>query len=104
MTIQEIVDKVDAERQTPGRFPSRLIFVRNFSDYSLLVDELRKVCDVTLNLASFSQGDILPNFNELKQELDKNSNKQILLLSFSEYLRFCAKREVIKESSVFPGI
>ena len=104
MTVQEIVGKVDAERQTPGRFPSRLIFVRDFSDYSFLVDELRKVCDVTLNLASFSQGDILPNFNALKQELSKNANKQILLLSFSEYLRFCAKREIIKETSVFPGI
>lgn len=104
MTVQEIVDKVVAERQTPGRFPSRLIFVRNFSDYSLLVDELSKVCDVILNLASFTKGDILPNFNALKQELVKNANKQILLLSISEYLRLCAKRETAKETSVFPGI
>lgn len=104
MTVQEIIDKVVAERQTPGRFPSRLIFVRNFSDYGLLVDELSKVCDVTLNLASFAQGDILPNFSALKQELKKNANKQILLLSLSEYLRLCAKRELAKETSVFPGI
>jgi hypothetical protein len=104
MTVQEIVDKVIAERQTPGRFPSRLIFVNNFSNYSLLVDELSKVCDVILNLASFAQGDILPNFNALKRELGKHSNKQILLLSMGEYLRICLKREVNRETSVFPGI
>lgn len=104
MTIQEIVDKVITERHTPGRFPARIVFVRNFSDYCLLVDELSKVCDVTLNLASYARGDILPNFNELKQELDKSVNMLILLLSFSEYLRLCAKRETAKETSVFPGI
>ncbi len=104
MTIQEILDKVVAERQTPGRFPSRLIFVRNFSDYSLLVDELSKICDVTLNLALFAQGDILPDFNAVKQELRKNVNKRILLLSLNEYLRLCAKRETAKETSVFSGI
>lgn len=104
MTVQEIVDRVVAERKTPGRFPSRLIFVRNFPDYSLLVDELSKVCDVTLNLASFAQGDILPNFNALKQELGNHANKQILLLSLGEYLRLCMKRETLKETSVFPGI
>ena len=104
MTGQEIVDKVIAERLTPGRFPARLVFVRNFSDYSLLVDELNKVCDVTLNLASFAQGDILPNFDVLKQKLAENTNKQILLLSIGEYLRLCAKRETNKETSVLPGI
>jgi len=104
VTIQEILDKVVAERQTPGRFPSRLIFVRNFSDYSLLVDELSKICDVTLNLASFARGDILPDFNAVKQELSKNVNKRVLLLSINEYLRLCAKRETAKETSVFSGI
>lgn len=104
MTIQEIIDKVITERHTPGRFPARLIFIRNFSDYCLLVDELNKVCDVTLNLASYTRGDILPDFNGLKQELGKNANKLILLLSFSEYLRLCAKRETTKETSVFPEI
>lgn len=104
MTIQEILNKVVAERQTPGRFPVRLIFVRNFMDYSMLVDELSKECDVILNLASFAQGDILPKFSVLKQELKKNTDKQILLLSFSEYLRLCAKRELDKENSVFPGL
>ena len=104
MTVQEIVDKVIAERQTPGRFPTRLVFIRNFSDYSLLVDELRKVCDVTLNLASFAHGDILPDFSAVKQELSKNANKRILLLSFGEYLRLCARRETNKETAILPEI
>lgn len=104
MTIQEIIDKVVAERHTPGRFPARIVFVRDFSDYCLLVDELRKICDDTINLASFARGDILPNFNELKQDLGKCTDKLILLLSFGEYLRLCAKRETAKETSMFPGI
>jgi len=104
MTLQEIIDKVITERHTSGRFPARLIFIRNFSDYCLLVDELNKVCDVTLNLASYARGDILPDFNGLKQELGKNANKQIMILSFGEYLRLCGKREAAKETSIFPEI
>lgn len=104
MTIKDILAKIVDERQIPGRFPSRLIFVRDFLSYSLLVDELSKVCDVIINLASFAKGDILPNFNAVKKELGENANKQILLLSISEYLRLCAKRETTKETAAFPGI
>ena len=104
MTVQEIVNKVIAERQTPGRFPARLIFARNFLDYGVLVDELSKICEVTLNLATFTEGDIFPNFNALKRELLKHANKRILLLSLGEYLRLCAKRECNRETSVFTGL
>lgn len=104
MTIQEIIDRIVAERQTPGRFPSRLVFVRTFSDYSLLVDELSKICDVTLNLATFCRGDLLPDFNKLKQQLGEHANKRILLLSLSEYLRLCLKRELRAETSEFPSL
>ena len=43
MNIAEIVSKVANERQTPGRFPTRLIFAHNFSDYMFLVGELKSV-------------------------------------------------------------
>ena len=104
MTVQEIIDRVINERNIPGRFPARIIFVRNYEDYCLLVDELSKICDVTLNLAYYARGDILPDFNKLKLELNNNKEKMILLLSFGEYLRLCVKRETAKETSVFPGI
>ena len=69
MTIAEIVKRVGDEKQTPGRFPSRVIFVRNWTDYAQLVNDLRNVCDITLNLADFSKGDIIPDFKALKKKL-----------------------------------
>jgi len=104
MTIAEIAKRVEDEKQTPGRFPSRVIFVRNWTDYVQLVNDLRNVCDITLNLAEFSKGDIIPDFKALKKKLIENAEKQILLLSFGEYLRLCAKREADKTSAVFKGI
>ena len=104
MTITEIINKVKAEKQTPGRFPARIIFARNWNDYIALVDELRVVCDVVLNLANYTNGDILPKFKSLKQQLRQNTNKMILLLSMGEYLRLCAKREQSNETMEFNGI
>ncbi len=104
MNIKEIVAKVYNERQTPGRFPARLIFIRNFNDYLTLVGELRSVCDVVIDLAQFTKGDLLPRFKDLKSEISKHTGKQLLLLSFGEYLRICIQREKDKSTSAFPGI
>ena len=93
MRISEIVEKIRDDKTTPGRFPSRVILVRNWDDYTTLVTELRNVCDITLNLSEFTTGDIVPRFKSLKAKLAENANKTILLLSFGEYLRLCAKRE-----------
>ncbi len=104
MNIAEIVSKISNERQTPGRFPTRLIFAQNFADYLSLVGELKSVCDVVVDLADFTKGDVLPNFKSFKSEIVKHSGKQLLLLSFGEYLRICIKRERDKTTANFPGI
>lgn len=104
MDIAEIVSKVANERQTPGRFPTRLIFSHNFSDYVLLVGELKSVCDAVVDLADFTKGDVLPCFKDFKNELAKYNEQQVLLLSFGEYLRICIKRERDKTTAHFPGI
>ena len=104
MNIAEIVSKVANERQTPGRFPTRLIFAHNFSDYMFLVGELKSVCDVVIDLADFTKGDVLPRFKDFKNEVAKHYGKQLLLLSFGEYLRICIKRERDKITANFPGI
>jgi len=104
MKIDEIVNAVRAEKQTPGRFPARVIFVRNWSDYATLVFDLQKVCDVTLNLAEYANGDILPNFKFLKDEIGKHTDKTILILSLGEYLRLCARIERSKEDAEFRSI
>lgn len=104
MTISEVVSKVSNERQTPGRFPSRLIFVHNFADYLSLVGELKAVCDVVFDLADYAKGDVLPSFKDLKGEMAKYPGKQLLLLSFGEYFRICIRRERDKSTAAFPGI
>lgn len=104
MTIIEVVSKVSNERQTPGRFPTRLIFAHNFADYLTLVGELKTVCDAVFDLADYTKGDVLPRFKDLKREIAKHSNKQLLLLSFGEYLRICIKRERDKTTAAFPGM
>ena len=52
MNIAEIIFKVSNERQTPGRFPTRLIFAHNFTDYLSLVGELKAVCDEVIDLSA----------------------------------------------------
>ena len=77
MNIDEIVFKVSNERQTPGRFPARLIFAHNFTDYLSLVDELKAVCDEVIDLSAFTRGDVLPRFKDFKNELTK-TREQLL--------------------------
>jgi len=103
LTIDEIIAKVSSERQIPGRFPSRLIFVQNFSDYIHLINELKLICDYVIDLSEFTKGDFLPRFKDLKNELTKHMGKQIILQSFGEYLRICVKRERDKLTSFFPA-
>ncbi len=104
MTVQEVLDKIRGERDIPGRFPTRVVFVSNFNDYSYLVDELKKECDAVLNLASYARGDLFPDFHAFKNELTKFDGEVVLLLSFGEYLRLCLKREMKHESAIFPDL
>jgi hypothetical protein len=104
MNIKAIKSKVNNERNIPGRFPARLIFVRNFSDYLTLVDELTTVCDHVFNLADYTKDDILPNLKELKKEIAKHNGQQLLLLSFGEYLRICIGRELDRVTAHFSEI
>ena len=104
MKIIEIVERVRAEKLIPGRFPARIVFVRNRDDYFELVGNLDDVCDVALNLSDYTTGDIVPKFKNLKADIAKNTGKTILILSFGEYLRLCAKRESSRESATFRSI
>ena len=104
MNIADVVSKISDERHTPGRFPTRLIFAHNFTDYLSLVGELKAICDTVIDLADYTKGDFLPRFKDFKGEISKYSEKQLLLLSLGEYLRICIKRERDKATAVFPGL
>lgn len=104
MKIADVLDRVRAEKKTPGRFPTRVVFAKNWEDYVSLAGELSKVCDVTLNLASYAKGDIIPKFKNLRIELGKYNNKTVLLLSFGEYLRLCPNYEKDQSGGEFKAL
>lgn len=95
MTISEIKDKLSKEREFGSRFPARIIFTESLDAYSLLVSQLKGICDFTYNLADFClASDTVPQFDRITEKLRDLESKQVLLLSVGEYLRVCIKREL----------
>ena len=104
MTLIDIIEQVSKKKSVSGRYPARLIFVRNIEDYTTLVNELLTVCDGAIDVAQYARGDILPDFRSLIKDLASCKHGQLLLLSFGEYMRICIKREVDSQTWVFPKI
>lgn len=102
MTIAEIIEKLEQEKSYGSRFPARMVFVDDLSQYMALVSKLKNVCDVTINIADFGKDDVAPRFDKLKEQLATYEDKHILVLSVGEYLRLCTKRELQRERSQFP--
>lgn len=95
MRITEIKDMLSQERGFGSRFPNRIIFTENLDAYSMLENQLKGICDVTINVADFCRApDTVPQFDQIKARLQEYEGKQILLLSVGEYLRICTKREL----------
>ena len=101
MKIKEIIKQLTDTKNTPGRFPTRVIIVPNWDDYLLLKNELYNICDKTFNLSDYTEGDLLPRFGNLLNDLKQHKNKMLLLLSIGEYLRICAKRESERDKAEF---
>lgn len=102
MTIAEIKEKLSQERGFGSRFPARIIFAESLESYSLLENQLKGICDITMNVADFCRApDTVPQFEKIKAKLSEYAGKQILLLSAGEYLRLCIKRELNAERRQF---
>lgn len=94
MTIKDILTKVNEERKIQSRYPLRVILCNSLQGYRTLVNELKNVCDCTINLGEFcAANDVHPRFRSLEKHIEKEKDKQVLLLSISEYLRYAIKRE-----------
>ena len=102
MTIDQIISKLGEERDFGSRYAARVIFTESLDTYTALVRRLKNTCDVTISIADFTKEDGLPKFNKLREALQAQQDKQILLLSVGEYLRMCIKRETTKENARFP--
>ena len=102
MNISEIKERLSQEREFGSRFPARIIFVDNLDDYILLENQLRGICEITLNIADFCRAsDTVPQFDRIQTKLNGCEGKQVLLLSVGEYLRLCIKRELNTERRQF---
>lgn len=105
MILQQIIHRLATERKIGSRFPVRVIFVDSIKQYNELLDSLSRVCDKTLELASFCGGsDLIPNFRKMLKEINKYQGKQILLLSVSEYLRLAIRRELHPDRAQIPSL
>lgn len=105
MAPQYVLEHLAKEKQTSSRFPVRVIFTDDFDQYKILVQYLSQTCDEVFKLSSFCTGDdVFPNFNNLKTELNRHLDKQIVVLGMSEYLRLGIKREQNKERAQFKSL
>lgn len=104
MTIQAIEEKLQRERAIPSRYPVRVIFVENLTSYCALVCKLQGICNCVVNVADFCRAqDTLPQLEKIKKKLDTFRDKQVLILSMGEYLRFAMMREIKAGQGSFRG-
>ena len=96
MTIQEVVSKLQTEKQeaVTSRFPCRAIMVKNIREYCDLLSELRKISDISFVqvVDLFPNADIMPKFDKLKET--KFQDRWLILTGVSEYLRLFIKNEI----------
>ena len=89
MTIQEVIAKLQAEKQNrvPTRFHCRAIMVRTVEQYCHLLEELKKLGDISVVSVDdlFSDADVMPSYEHLTDESYKD--KWLILPGVSEYLR-----------------
>lgn len=94
MTIEEIQKKIDEERHIKSRYPLRVIFCEDFTEYQNLIIQLTTSCDKTICIGDFcAADDVHPRFRKIERLIEKDPGNQILLLSVGEYLRIAVKRE-----------
>ena len=89
MTIQEVIAKLQADKQNrvPSRFHCRAIMVRTIDQYCRLLEELKKLGDISVVPVDtlFSGADVMPSYESLT---DKSwQDKWLILPGVSEYLR-----------------
>ena len=104
MNSKEIINKIKEQNGITGRFPTRVILINSWNDYKTIINDLYSICDMSINLVTFTNDDLLPDFRALHNELNKHKNRMILLLSIDEYLRICSKYENDKSRREFVSI
>ena len=95
MTIKQVVQVLcdEQKNQLPSRFPCRAIMVRNINQYCNLLNELRRIPNISFVESSslFADKDVMPCYYNLTSK--EYSSKWVVLTGVSEYLRLFSKGE-----------
>lgn len=95
-SYQEIIDTLKEDLGLELRFTTRVIFVNNLSGYMRLVSELSDMADEVVGLsddAYCAGNDSIPALKDVLNYISKTTDKNLLITSVGEYLRFARKTE-----------
>lgn len=76
---------------TKKRFNAKIFLINNLSDYFYLVEKLEDMADLSIHLSDDSictGDDTVPNLKAILPMLDSAADKNVLITSVGEYLRF----------------
>ena len=86
---------------TQKRFNAKVFLVNNFYTYFALIEKLEDMAEIVVNLSAdtICQGeDTIPDLKRVLSVLDSSGDKNVLITSVGEYLRFGTKIEAAQRS------
>ena len=103
LSYQKILDtlKEDLDLELELRFTTRVIFINNLSSYKKMVSDLSDMADEVVKLSDIaycSGNDSVPDLKKVLAHISENKDKNILVTSVGEYLRFAQKYEAMAKS------
>lgn len=95
-TYQNIIDTLKGDLGLEVRFTTRVIFINNLDCYKKMVADLSGMADEIINISdnAYCGGeDSVPNFKKVLAHISESREKNIVITSVGEYLRFAQKYE-----------
>ena len=98
LSYQKLIDTLreDKDLGLELRFTTRVIFVNNLASYIRMIDDLQDMADEIIKLSddAYCGGkDSVPDLKEVLKHISRSRDKNIVVTSVGEYLRFAKKYE-----------
>lgn len=95
-SYQEIIDTLKEDIGLELRFTTRVIFINDLSGYMRMVTDLKDMADEVISLSAdayCSGSDTVPDLKKVLEHIARSTDKNLLITSVGEYLRFARKYE-----------
>lgn len=95
-SYRELINTLKEDIGIELRFTTRIIFVDNLLKYKQLVADLKNMADETIGMSDDAYcggSDSVPNLKKVLEHISETADKNILITSVGEYLRFAKKYE-----------